>query len=365
MIKNISRPYASGAGDPWASEIEQPAIPHERPPVKYEPWTACLHLRPPGLPLTSSQPPSGISAAVGANDGTEESDEETDSEECRVEARNRYSQYVRGIGPTDDKKPVDWKRVEVLNKKVPQWANCTVNSQSLTREYEMKDKDGVTRKYNFVSYYRNRSLIEEHRFKEIIGLQGLWDESGVWDSIPDLDVLGRELPKLEWREKWCNNKTAATGAIPYVEAIQKFFHHLFAKHAGEVAIVENREPEILKAVDKTWSTCYFHPQFAIKATHRKRWEKAGYHNLSAAGEKLTAGQAAEIGATTFLTFSEDGETGECNVATVISLQQLFVLGYKEFTARELYYYYNNCCKIVNALSDCQTLSADKQLVGIA
>ena len=124
------------AGDPWASEIEQPAIPHERPPVKYEPWTACLHLRPPGLPLTSSQPPSGISAAVGANDGTEESDEETDSEECRVEARNRYSQYVRGIGPTDDKWPVDWKRVEVLNKKVPQWANFTVNSQSLTREYE-------------------------------------------------------------------------------------------------------------------------------------------------------------------------------------------------------------------------------------
>ena len=185
----------------------------------------------------------------------------------------------------------------------------------------------------------------------------------VWDAIPDLDTLGREVPKPEWREKWCSK--TATGVRQYVEDIQTFFHHLFAKHTGEVAIVQRQRPEILTAADKTWSTCYFHPQYAIKAKHRKLWEKADYHNhLSAAGEKLTAGQAAEIGATTFLTFSKDGETGECNVATVISLQQLFVLGYKEFTARELYYYYNNCCKIVNALSDCQTLSADKQLVGM-
>ena len=142
------------------------------------------------MPLISFKPPSGIPAAVGANDGTEESDEETDEDEDPVETRNRYLQKLRGIRPTDDIQrpargnaplynrdyvmsetarlewPVNWNRIDALNAKVPHWANFTVDSQSLTREYEKTGQNGVTVECNFVSYYRHRSLTAEHRFKQ-------------------------------------------------------------------------------------------------------------------------------------------------------------------------------------------------------
>ena len=50
---------------------------------------------------------------------------------------------------------------------------------------------------------------------------------------------------------------------------------------------------------------------------------------SAAGEILTAAQAAEIGSTTFMFFCADGVTAIFKVATVISLEELFVISLED------------------------------------
>ena len=61
---------------------------------------------------------------------------------------------------------------------------------------------------------------------------------------------------------------------------------------------------------------------------------------------MTVAEAAEIGSTTFMEFTEDGKEASFKVAKVLSLPELFRWGAKRFTGLELYFYYNSCLKVV-------------------
>jgi hypothetical protein len=111
--------------------------------------------------------------------------------------------------------------------------------------------------------------------------------------------------------------------VPRDQEFANYVHHLFAKHAGEVVMVSRQGSVCLS--QREWPTSFFHPQFAIKAADRAWLHQ---NHKSAAGDKTTAAQAAAIGSTTLLEFSEDGESATFTVAKVMSLPELFVWGPK-------------------------------------
>ena len=123
----------------------------------------------------------------------------------------------------------------------------------------------------------------------------------------------------------------------------RIFKHLFHKHMGEVAMVKLEERHLLWNHKGNWPAAYFHPQFAIKAEDRDRWFRS---RRSAAGDCVTVPEAAEIGSTTFMDFHIGGESATFKAAKVLSLPELFLWGYEKFTGLELYFYYNNCLKVV-------------------
>ena len=73
---------------------------------------------------------------------------------------------------------------------------------------------------------------------------------------------------------------------------------------GEVAMVAVEAQIPLSAIDGNWPATFFHPQFAIKAEDRARWAN---RRQSAAGDFVTAAEAAQIGSTTFMDFTADGQ----------------------------------------------------------
>ena len=112
---------------------------------------------------------------------------------------------------------------------------------------------------------------------------------------------------------------------------------------GEVAMVTLEERHLLWHHKGNWPAAYFHSQFAIKAEDRDCWFRS---RRSAAGDCVTVPEAAEIGSTTFMDFHIGGESATFKVAKVLSLPELFLWGYEKFTGLELYFYYNNCLKVV-------------------
>ena len=174
----------------------------------------------------------------------------------------------------------------------------------------------------------------------------------------DLGILGRRLSRDDWRERWASYTHNDGRVVQGKEQFTNFFKHLFAKHMGEVAMVAEMEPLTLWSREGNWPATFFHPQFAIKGEHRARWAN---RRQSAAGDRVTvagtvnsmnvvqpisAAEAAEIGSTTFVEFTVDGRSATFKVARVLSLPELFLWGAKRFTALELYFYYNNCLKVV-------------------
>ena len=118
---------------------------------------------------------------------------------------------------------------------------------------------------------------------------------------------------------------------------------LFNKHMGEVAMVAVEAQIPLSAIDGNWPATFFHPQFAITGEERARWAN---RRRSAAGDCVTVAEAAATGNSTIMEFTVDGEEATFKVAKVLSLPELFRWGAKRFTGLELYFYYNNCLKVV-------------------
>ena len=150
-------------------------------------------------------------------------------------------------------------------------------------------------------------------------------------------------------KRWAAFRHNDGRVVEGMEQFTNYFKHLFAKHSGEVAMVNLEERVPLKNHDGTWPVTYFHPQFAIKAEDRARWDRrrsAAGDGRSAAGDDVTLKEAAKIGSTTFMEFTEDGEEASFKVAKVLSLPELFLWGCEKFTGLELYFYYNNCLKVV-------------------
>ena len=108
-------------------------------------------------------------------------------------------------------------------------------------------------------------------------------------------------------------------------------------------MVKLEERHLLWNHKGNWPAAYFHPQFAIKAEDRDCWFRS---RRSAAGDCVTVPEAAEIGSTTFMDFHIGGESATFKAAKVLSLPELFLWGYEKFTGLELYFYYNNCLKVV-------------------
>ena len=295
------------------------------------------------------------SVGTGADDGGQEQHhEETDDEESASDALTRYlhlrsicpsdhiQRPVRGSAPLYDKDfvmqmkdlrlpcPVDWQQIDLLNALVPRWARFTVYPDLLLDTFQNRRGDRV----GFVRWYRDWALTNEHTFKEILSSPEYLLNAHVMQQLPDINTLGQSLLSDDtWLQHWHKDAT-------------NYFHHLFAKHAGEVVMVGSEERQTLLAGGGgRWSKRYFHPQYAIKGKHRVQWYEAEHHK-SAAGDILTAAEAAQIGSTTFMEFSADGAVCKFKVAKVMSLSEFFVWGHKDFTALELYFYYNNCLKMV-------------------
>ena len=112
---------------------------------------------------------------------------------------------------------------------------------------------------------------------------------------------------------------------------------------GEVAMVAVEAQIPLSAIDGNWPATFFHPQFAITGEDRARWAN---RRRSAAGDCVTVAEAAATGNSTIMEFTVDGEEATFKVAKVLSLPELFRWGAKRFTGLELYFYYNNCLKVV-------------------
>ena len=100
-----------------------------------------------------------------------------------------------------------------------------------------------------------------------------------------------------------------------------------------------------------WPATFFHPQFAVTSEHRERWtrrlcgstvRRSVTGDGSAAGDRVTQREAAEVGSTTFMEFAEEGLAATFKKAKILTLPELFRFGCDMFSALELYYYYNNC-----------------------
>ena len=120
----------------------------------------------------------------------------------------------------------------------------------------------------------------------------------------------------------------------------RLFHHVFAKHVGDVAMANCKH--CAQQPQTEWPRRFFHLQFALKASERRGWDA----NRSAAdGAMVSAACAADI-RITVMEFSKDGTFMNFTLCHVVSLPELFVRGYREYSALELYFYYNNCMKVV-------------------
>ena len=129
--------------------------------------------------------------------------------------------------------------------------------------------------------------------------------------------------------------------------LTNYFKHLFAKHAGEVAMVTLEEwiPVFAPDDGRGWPATFFHPQFAVTSEHRERWthrRRSATGDGSAAGDRVTQREAAEVGPTTFMEFAEEGLAATFKKAKILTLPELFLFGCEQFSALELYFYYNNC-----------------------
>ena len=125
--------------------------------------------------------------------------------------------------------------------------------------------------------------------------------------------------------RWCR-PSGSRWRRPRTHAVAQFtnfFKHRFAKHKGEVAMVNVEERRALLNRDGNWPATFFHLQFAIKADDRNRW---GHRRRSAAGDYVTVAEAAKIGSATFVEFTVEGDAATFKVAKVLSLPELFLLG---------------------------------------
>ena len=301
-------------------------------------------------------------AAKGASPGADNA--ETDLEEDPVEARNRYLRNIRAKSPVQRKArgndplynkdfvmdisamrthwPVDWGRIDELNAMVPQWVEYTVTPQSLTQRYlNLKGED-----VNFVQWYRDWALHCSHILYSRVDSHE-WNDLRIGESLPDTSILGARLSRAAWLDRWEYYRHNNGRVVQGQERYTNYFKHLFTKHMGEVAMVKPDERYLSQSpmVSRNghWPATFFHPQFAIKAEDRARWAN---RRQSAAGDFVTAAEAAKVGSTTFMDFTADGQEATFKVATVLSLPELFLWGAKRFTALELYFYYNNCLKVV-------------------
>ena len=357
------RPAAPAQSQPAPPAARAPSFPAQSQPAPppQAPQSQLAPLAPPSEPLpppTEGTAP-GQSGAVDEGAAAGADDEETDFEEDPVEVRNRYLRGIRAKDPVQRKArgndppyykdvvnlfemrtawPVDWDRIDELNALVPQWATYAVTPQSLTRSYRnIRDEE-----INFVQWYRLWALTVQHRFDEFV-LSDKFNDARVWHSLPDPGSLGQPLHVDRWHERWAAYRHNDGRVVQGMNKFTNFFKHLFAKHMGEVAMVKLEERRTLWNRDGQWPATFFHPQFAIKAEDRARW---AHRRRSAAGDYLTVAEAADIGSTTFMEFAAGGESATFKVAKVLSLPELFLCGCEKFTGLELYFYYNNCMKVV-------------------
>ena len=90
---------------------------------------------------------------------------------------------------------------------------------------------------------------------------------------------------------------------------------------------------------------YFHPQYAICEKQRKKFVHQKLHQ-AAAGDSFTAEEARALGNTTWFQRQYDGSF-LFRPGKVFTRQGLVLWGAERgFSTFELYYYYNNCFKIV-------------------
>ena len=308
-----------------------------------------------GPTAAATDGPAAAAADEEAAAGAPE--EDTDPDEDAAEVRNRrlrrirphspVQQPARGQAPLYDvdfvmrlsnmrfQWDLDWTRIDLLNSLVPEWAKFELRPQSLTSTYYNK----AGKECDFVAWYRDWSLTKEHAFYEL-----LTDETAhVCRDLPDPDQLGHRLSEATWEAKWRSFAVPKKGVAVGMESFKNFFHHLFAKHMGEVAQVSVLGNVEVSAAGDYWPSKYFHPQFAIKKEHRNWMEK---NRKSAAGDINHVRDAKWLGSTTLMQFTRDGRTATMTKAVVMSLPELFLWGGPDFTALELYFYYNNCLKLV-------------------
>ena len=157
---------------------------------------------------------------------------------------------------------MNWEQIDRLNALVPQWAHFKVHPGTLLDTYQNRNGGRV----DFVRWYHDWALTNEHTFKEILSSPEYLLNAHVMQQLPDINTLGQSLLSDDtWLQHWHKDAT-------------NYFHHLFAKHAGEVVMVGSEERKTLLADCGRWSKRYFHPQYAIKGKHRVQWYAAEHHN---------------------------------------------------------------------------------------
>ena len=191
---------------------------------------------------------------------------------------------------------------------------------------------------NIVLFFRQLALHRQFQLFEAMDHQPSAANWRLWACIPSTDVLGEELTREAFAERWGNPGLTDT--------YKTYLKHWFAKHAGEVASA--RGAYTTEPTDADVPQRFFHPQMAISSGLRKQFEEAG-HGRAAADALVSVRTAADWGNTTMVEFISSSRW-RYRTHNMITLPELVWDWKEECTAMEIYFWYSHALKCIKKRS---------------